>query len=78
MKTRGRSASSFDAPGWSGIVEEGFPTEAITDPMLWYRAEGSKEKMRENLGRMLASVRSFLDIDRVESLPMSEYVLHRG
>ncbi len=66
---------ALDAPGWSGIVEEGFPTEAVTDPMLWYRAEGSKEKMRENLGRMLASVRTFLDIDRVESLPMSEYLL---
>lgn len=67
---------ALDAPGWSGIVEEGFPTEAVTDPMLWYRAEGSEEKMRENLGRMLASVRTFLDIDRVESLPMSEYLLY--
>jgi hypothetical protein len=66
---------ALDAPGWSGIVEEGFPTEALTDPMLWYRAEGSQEKMRENLGRMLASVRTFLDIDRVESLPMSEYLV---
>jgi hypothetical protein len=27
------------------------------------------------MGRMLASVRSFLDVERVESLPMSEYVL---
>lgn len=66
---------ALDAPRWSGIVEEGFPTEAVTDPMLWYRAEGSREKLAENMGRMLASVRSFLDIDRVESLPMSEYVL---
>lgn len=66
---------ALDAPRWSGIVEEGFPTEAVTDPMLWYRAEGSPEKLRENMGRMLASVRSFLDIERVESLPMSEYVL---
>jgi hypothetical protein len=53
-------------------------SEAVTDPMLWYRAEGSKEKLRENMGRMLASVRTFLDIDHVESLPMSEYVLDQG
>jgi hypothetical protein len=63
------------APPWAGLVEEGFPTEAVTDPMLWYRAGGSPEKLRENLGRMLSSVRAFLDIDRVESLPMSEWVL---
>ena len=63
------------APSWAGLVEEGFPTEAVTNPMLWYRADGSPEKLRENLGRMLASVRAFLDIERVESLPMSEWVL---
>ncbi len=68
-------ALSPGAPPWAGIVEEGFPGEAVTNPMLWYKAAGSQEKLRENLGRMLASVRSFLEIERVESLPMSEYVL---
>jgi hypothetical protein len=63
------------APPWLGIVEEGFPTEAVTDPMLWYRSEGSTEKMRRNLARMMESVQSFLDVDRVESHPMSEYRL---
>jgi len=62
-----------DAPGWSGIVEEGFPTEAVTDPMLWYDAGGSKEKLEENFGRMMESVSAFLDVSRVESNPMSEY-----
>jgi hypothetical protein len=66
------------APPWAGLVEEGFPTEAVTDPMLWYEAGGSPEKLRENLGRMLASVRAFLDIERVESLPMSEWLLREG
>jgi hypothetical protein len=66
------------APSWAGLVEEGFPTEAVTNPMLWYRADGSPEKLRENLGRMLASVRAFLEIERVESLPMSEWVLREG
>jgi hypothetical protein len=63
------------APPWAGLVEEGFPSDAVTDPMLWYRADGSPEKLRENLGRMLASVRNFLDIERVESLPTSEWIL---
>lgn len=61
------------APPWAGIVEEGFPAEAVTDPMIWYCADGSQEKMQRNLARMIESVQAFLDIDRVESHPMSEY-----
>lgn len=61
------------APPWEGIVEESFPSEAVTDPMRWYCAEGDPEKLRANLGRMIESVRAFLDMDRVESHPMSEY-----
>jgi hypothetical protein len=47
----------------------------VTDPAKWYRAEGDPEKLRENVGRMIASVKRFLDLDRVESHPLSEYVL---
>jgi hypothetical protein len=61
------------APPWAGIVEEGFPSEAVTDPMLWYRAGGSEQTMQKNMARMIESVQAFLDIDRVESHPMSEY-----
>ena len=68
-------ALTADAPPWRGLVEEGFPTDAVTNPMLWYKADGDPQKMRENLGRMVASVREFLDIEKVESHPLSEYVL---
>lgn len=64
-----------DSPPWVGIVEEGFPTEAVTDPMLWYKAEGSQEKLEENRGRMMESVQAFLDLTRIESHPTSEYIL---
>jgi len=64
-----------DAPNWSGIVEEGFPSEAVTNPMLWYDAGGSKEKMGGNMGRMAASCKKFLELDRVESHPTTEYIL---
>ncbi len=66
------------APDWSGIVEEGFPTEAVTDPMRWYRADGSRKMLERNLSRMLESCRSFLDLERVESHPMSEYRFDAG
>jgi hypothetical protein len=64
-----------DAPPWSGIVEEGFPADAVTDPMKWYNANGSQERLNENLGRMVESCRAFLDLEKVESHPMSEYRL---
>ena len=66
---------SEGAPSWEGIVEEGFPAEAVTDPMLWYRAEGDPEKLAANVRRMVESCRAFLDLERVESHPMSEYRL---
>jgi hypothetical protein len=63
------------APPWRGLVEEGFPTPAVTDPMQWYAAEGDPQKLRERIGRMVASCRAFLDLEKVESHPLSEYVL---
>jgi hypothetical protein len=65
------------APPWKGIVEEGFSAEAVGDPMAWYKAGGSQERLQANLGRMIASCRAFLDLDRVESHPMSEYLFAR-
>lgn len=65
-------ALTEDAPAWEGIVEEGFPTAAVTDPARWYRAEGDPAILRANLGRMVESCKRFLDLDRVESHPWSE------
>ncbi len=66
---------SPDAPAWSGIVEEGFAADTVTDLMRWYRAEGSPERFEKNLERMLESCQRFLDLERVERHPMSEYRL---
>lgn len=65
------------APGWAAIVEEHFPIEALTDPMVWYAAEGSKQRFQKHLQRMMDSCMAFLAIDRVDSHPMSEYVFER-
>ena len=67
-----------DAPRWAGIVEEGFPTDAVTDPMRWYKAEGSPDTLKRNVQRMVESCQAFLDLDRVESHPLSEYRLGAG
>jgi hypothetical protein len=63
------------APPWAAIVEEGFPAAAAADPMVFYDARGSKERLRENRRRMLESCQRFIDFARLESHPMSAYVL---
>lgn len=64
------------APPYAGIVEEAWPSAAhVTDPMLFYGADGSPEKLRSNQRRMFESVRAFLDLDRLRVATMSEYLL---
>ena len=64
-----------EAPGWSAIVEESFPAEAPTDPMVFFAAGNSREKLEENRRRLLESCGKFIDFARLESHPMSSYVL---
>lgn len=69
MSSKGGHA---DAPPIRGIVDEAYPSaEHITDPMLSYGGEGSQE----NVIRMAQSVTGFLDLDRIRSFTMSEYLL---
>jgi hypothetical protein len=66
---------SDDAPAIDGIVEEGWPSAGhVADPMLFFNA-GSPEEMNANLSRMLESVTACLDLDRLRSATMSEYLV---
>lgn len=65
-----------DAPPYKGIVEEAWPSpEHVTDPMLFFCADGSEEKMVENVNLMLKNVNAFMDMNRFRSYTMSEYLL---
>jgi hypothetical protein len=67
------------APPYEGIVEEAWPSPRhLTDPMLFYCAEGSQERLQRNLARMLESVRGFLELERIRSATLSEYLLASG
>ncbi len=64
------------APAYKGIVDEAWPSaKHVTDPMLFYLAEGSEERMKANIKTMLESVNAFLDMDRIRTATMSEYFL---
>ena len=70
-------AFTADAPPWVAIVEEAFPAEAATDPMVFYNAGGSPERLKEHQRRMMESCERFIDFNRFETHPMSAYVLQR-
>jgi hypothetical protein len=61
------------APAWGGVVEEGFPSEALSNPQAFYDAVGDEAKYRKNLKLMMESCNAFLSIEKVDSHPMSEY-----
>jgi hypothetical protein len=61
------------APDWRGVVEEGFPLEALSDPQAFYDAVGDTAKFERHLKAMMDSCRAFLSIEKVDSHPMSEY-----
>ncbi len=64
-----------DAPEVDGIVEEGWPsTGHVADPMLFFNAT-SAEQLNANVGRMLTSVEACLDLARLRSATMSEYLM---
>jgi hypothetical protein len=62
-------------PEVHGIVEEAWPsTGHVADPMLFYNA-GTREELNTNITRMLDSVNACLDLSRIRSSTMSEYLV---
>ena len=62
------------SPAWDAVVEEGFPIGALDNPEEFYDALGDPAKLQLNLKRMMESCESFIDLSRVSSHPMSQYV----
>ena len=63
------------APEIGGIVEEGWPsTGHVADPMLFFNAS-TPEQLNANVTRMITSVDACLDMARLRSSTMSEYLI---
>ena len=63
-------------PAWRGIVEEAWPSaEHITDPMLFYCAEGDPVQMHANITTMLEHVTKLMDLTTMRSQTMSEWIM---
>lgn len=63
------------APNYHGIIEEGFPMAAMNDADVWFNGGGDPATAQRNRERIEASSRRFIDFSRIDSLPMSEFIL---
>jgi hypothetical protein len=60
---------------WSAIVEECFPSGAMSDPRVFFAAVGDDDRLRENQQAMFESVQRFLDFTKIDVVPTSQYVI---
>jgi hypothetical protein len=64
------------APPVAGIVEEAWPSlDHVTDPMLFYCADGDPERMNANVTQMIEEINAFVDLSTLRSVTMSEWIL---
>jgi len=66
---------TYAAPPYDAIIEELFPAEAMTDPMVFYNTVGDEAKRKRHEKAMLDSVTRFIDFDKIDRIPMSEYTM---
>jgi hypothetical protein len=63
-----------EAPGIAGIVEELFPTEAITELRAFFGAADDKD-LQNRISQMVASTTAFGANENIDTVPTSRYVL---
>jgi hypothetical protein len=63
------------APAVDAIIEENFPAAAIQSQHAFYDAVGDDEKYQANQKAMIDSVVRFIDFDRIDVLPASQYIV---
>jgi hypothetical protein len=69
-------ALTDEAPPVRGIVEEAWPSlEHVTDPMLFYCADGDPERMNAHIAQMIEEINAFIDLNTFRSVTMSEWIL---
>ena len=69
-------AVTEDAPVIQGIVEEAWPSlEHVTDPMLFYCADGDPAQMNAHVTQMIEEITAFVDLSTLRSATMSEWIL---
>ena len=63
---------SGDAPLLHAMIEENFPPQAMTSDRAFYGVS-NQAQLDENMAAMMQSCARFIDFDRIDVIPMSEY-----
>jgi hypothetical protein len=66
---------TYAAPQYDAIVEENFPEAAMTDSRAFYGSVGDEEKYKQREQAMLESCIRFIDFDKIDRIPTSEYTM---
>lgn len=66
---------TYAALPYDAIVEENFPEAAMTDRMVFFDSVGDKEKLKQRQQAMMESCARFIDFDKIDCIPTSEYVM---
>ncbi len=66
-------ALSYAAPHYDAIIEENFPVAAMSSPHAFYAAGDDDSKYAANLKAMVDSCQRFIDFDKIDVVPTSEY-----
>ena len=62
-----------DSPNFIAVIEECFPSEAMSNPAVFYNAENDPELLSKNIELMMDSCGSFIDFQKIEVIPTSRY-----
>jgi hypothetical protein len=65
---------TYAAPHYDAIIEENFPQAAISSRAAFYDADGNEELYRQREKEMVDSCVRFIDFDKIDCIPMSEYI----
>jgi hypothetical protein len=66
---------TYAAPPIDAMVEECFPAAAMADPMAFFAAAGDKARYEKHLKIMMESCVRFIDFDKIDVIPTSQYVV---
>ncbi|MGH6782549.1 MAG: EthD domain-containing protein [Sphingomonadaceae bacterium] len=64
---------TYGAPDYAAMVEECFPHAALTDEAVYFDAVGDPAKCSENQRLMAESCARFIDFDRIDCIPTSQF-----
>lgn len=66
---------TVDGPVIDAIVEENFPPQAMNSPHAFFDAIGDDKKLQSNISAMSESCSRFIDFDKLDVTPTSEYLI---